>query len=558
MGRMLLAGILPFLSAAAHERAWLTLLHYKNGQSQADGRGFFLSDKGKSDPEAEMKADLEAPDLQCRFPARWHWLKERFKLDVPDQPCPKYEQWRAAIDASRVTLVYADAFLNNPASMYGHTFLRLGDRGLLDYTISFAGNPDTENALFYALKGLTGAFPGTYSTQPYYMKVQEYNNIESRDLWEYDLKLSDQAKEQLIRHAWEMGSTHFDYYFFSENCSYQLLTLLDGADPELHLSDRFGFGAIPTDTVRAAIDRGVAKLGRYRPSHVREMLARRSLLSPSEIVLAETAPAGRAVVYDAAYDYRRYKHGFSDEVADRELLLARGKLGEPPTPAPVPPRAPLERGHDTALWSLGAGASLRGGFEELSYRPGLHDLAADPSGYAETSQLEMGELRLRFDNRERRPYVERATLVDIVSLTPWDRWVRKPSWRVSAGVEQAKELGKAPDDSMVFDVSPGIGLSAQWGPALLFGFGDVDVSAGPALPEGWRMGIGPTAGALWRMGFWRVLASGTYREFGQRSPHQERLKITSSWTLSRDWELRLNLDRRTPDAEAGLSLIRYF
>jgi len=55
-------------------------------------------------------------------------LKEELAFDasrLPEQACPDFEAWRDAIDAHAVSLVFADAFLGNPSSMFGHTFLRL-------------------------------------------------------------------------------------------------------------------------------------------------------------------------------------------------------------------------------------------------------------------------------------------------------------------------------------------------------------------------------------------------------------------------------------------------
>lgn len=579
---------------AARERPWLALLHYKRGESQADGPGFFLSPRGKKDPAAELQADLDAfastapvdrdQTAQCRFPARYFWAKRRFGLTMPDQRCPRFEEWRDTLDAGSVTLVFADAFLANPSSMYGHTFLRLrrrrGDQPLLDYTINFAGNPDTDNALFYAFKGIFGLFPGTYSTMPYYMKIQEYSHIESRDLWEYDLALSSETVDQLVRHAWELGSTWFDYYFFSENCSYQLLALIDGAEPDLRLSDSFGFGTIPADTVRAVLRRpGLVAARRYRPSHVNEMLALRSKVPEADLPLvdrvgrldttalpelAALSKRDQAAVLDAGYDYLRYRDGFSDKPAaeERSLLVARGKLGEPPTEAQPAPPHPLEDGHETFRVGLGAGVSTWGLFQEVSIRPALHDLAADVRGYSEGSQLEMGAVQARFDDRQNLPYLERLALVDIVSLTPWDRWVKKPSWHVFAGADQAKELNRAPVDSLVGEVKPGGGLS--FAPdlplrPLLYGFADAEVQQSRNIPQKWRVGGGPSGGLLLRpFPAWRLLLEAAYVQFVQNTPHHEELKATTSWSLWRNGELRLTLDRRPPDSEAGGSLLIYF
>ena len=48
---------------------------------------------------------------------------------------------------------------------------------------------DTDNGLLFAVYGLIGRFPAGFSVMPYYLKVQEYTNMESRDLWEYRLRL---------------------------------------------------------------------------------------------------------------------------------------------------------------------------------------------------------------------------------------------------------------------------------------------------------------------------------------------------------------------------------
>src|SRR5688572_14476038 len=240
----------------ARSRTWQALLHYREmwyggWRSEADGWGFFNAGRiGKIDPERELAATLAAFRLppvpldpkrleqsqhpQCRFPARWTFLKQALAIDparFPDQSCPIFERWRQGIAAEKVSLVYASAYLNSPASMYGHTFFRMSratgeGNPLLDYIINFAADADTNNGLLYAFKGVAGGFKGRFNTMPYYMKIQEYSNMESRDLWEYELALTPTQIERLVAHAWETGSTHFDYYFLSENCSYFLLGLL--------------------------------------------------------------------------------------------------------------------------------------------------------------------------------------------------------------------------------------------------------------------------------------------------------------------------------------------
>jgi len=72
---------------------------------------------------------------------------------------------------------------------------------------------------------------------PYYSKVNEYLFGESRDLWEYALDLEPSQVEWLVEHLWELvvnGS--FDYFYLDENCSFHLLSLLEIAQPQWHLT----------------------------------------------------------------------------------------------------------------------------------------------------------------------------------------------------------------------------------------------------------------------------------------------------------------------------------
>ncbi|MFX4232194.1 DUF4105 domain-containing protein, partial [Aliarcobacter butzleri] len=61
---------------------------------------------------------------------------------------------------------------------------------------------------------------------PYYEKIKEYNNLVQRDVWEYDLNLSQEEINKLVLHTWVLKDSYANYYFFKENCSYNVLWLL--------------------------------------------------------------------------------------------------------------------------------------------------------------------------------------------------------------------------------------------------------------------------------------------------------------------------------------------
>ena len=208
-------------------------------------------------------------------------------------------EWRAAIDANQLTLVFASAYVNNPGSMYGHTLLRVDAAAqdertrLLAYAISFAAGTDETNGFVYALKGLVGGYRGVFSMLPYYLKVREYSDLEHRDLWEYELDLNAAEIERVLAHAWELLPVYFDYFFFDENCAYHLLGLLQVARPDLELTAQFPLWALPVDSVRALTEHaGLVRKIVYRPSSSTLMAERLVRMPPQERRMARDLALG--------------------------------------------------------------------------------------------------------------------------------------------------------------------------------------------------------------------------------------------------------------------------
>lgn len=610
------------LRAAAHRqglavsRQWQVLLHYRKTsrgtwRSEADGPRFFLAGPdGKTDPAAELDATLaafaEAPrpldprrpeatqHAQCRFPARWAWLKSALAIDpaqIPGQPCPLFETWRQALSAERVTLMYASAYLNSPASMYGHTFFRLSrattqGNPMLDYIINFAADIDTDNGILYAIKGVLGGFRGYFYMMPAYVKIQEYSNIESRDLWEYELSLTAEQAERMVQHAWETRSTHFDYFFFSENCSYFLLGLLEAARPSLHLSEQFTGSVIPMDTVRAILAvPGLVKTVRTRPSLRAQMLTRKRGMTGAEVATAETlvkrggeassllapfVPQRQALTLDAAYDLLRYREGLKGEPGaafkdkERQLLILRGRTGVPPqSTGAEPATGPPESGHRSfrAGVATGVARGQAGAFEEIAIRFALHDFLDAPSGYQSDAVLEMGNLRLRIDDHNHRVLPERIDLINIVSAAPYDSWTVKSSWKVRFGGGQARQMGCA--DASCLEAGARAGGGLAWRPVrrgLLMATVDSEMAGGSAFRGGYSGGIGGAVNAVLQLGaVAQVQASGAYLFYflgdGRRRPE---FFVGQAWNLGRRTQVRIIGEQAGEHREGRLEIQGYF
>jgi hypothetical protein len=607
----------------AEHSYWHRLLHFRRNlldryQSEVDDPKFFVAKKGRRSPASELEADLRAffepvsadpekQSAQCQFPARYAWLKEQLQFDparLPEHACERFDKWSKSMNADSVSLVFASYYMNNPASMYGHTFMRLNSKShgaqhrLLDYTVNYAADVNTNNGILFAVLGLTGGYRGRFSTMPYYMKVQEYNNLESRDLWEYDLKLSSTSVRRLVEHLWEMGSGTIAYYFLNKNCSYQLLPLLEVAHPSLNLSRRFRLKAIPMDTLRQVLAQpGVVTNVQLRASHVSRLLEERSRLNKEEVALAAQfakaphpaeleghlapLPAKRqALVLDTAYDYFRYRAGFKrpqpPEIAarERELLLVRNRVStstgtvqdqeaEPRTftgdaERPISP----DHGHATGRIGLSYGFSNRSHFEELSLRPGLRDQDDPPLGYIPGSQLQMFLLRLRYDNDRRVLYPQQFTLVDLMSFSPWDPWVHHPSWKVNTGLAVANDLKRDPEASVYYALNTGSGISLRTPlskDSLIYALAQVDAGVGGVFRDSYRLGGGGQAGILFSVNrYWRAHFDLDYVRYPLGNPGSAmKLRLTQGGRVSRQVEWRAKLERQNQYKEVLLSLLVY-
>jgi hypothetical protein len=521
---------------------WRRLGRWRDGLtgtlSQADGPAFFLAKSGKRDPAAELDATLAAffePEPQsagaehpqCRFPARFAFVVRELAVDLArltPRPCPRFDEFWRRVSARSATLVFSSYYMDSPSSAFGHTFLRLDKSSedrfeLLDQGVDFAATIDTKNTLLYVVKGLTGLFKGEFTARPYFYKVREYADYESRDLWEYDLALEPAEVAMLVAHLWELGHTWFDYYYLTENCSYHVLGALEAAAPRLRLLHRARMPVIPAETVKALYDNpGLVRAVRFRPSVRTQFEVRASALDARErhavewvaarptTLLSVADDASRARVLDAAldlYDVRRAKdviRGDADALAGRELLLTRRSaipIQSPPLAVPVPQERAPHLGHGAARVSFGGGGSTReGGFATLEWRAALHDLLDPPAGFSSASQLEFLRLRLRFTERTSDLRVDDATIVEATSLHHFDRFDRRLSYHLRAGAEAIRDAGCS---SCLAAVAEGGAGPAQ----LLFGdrltlmlTGDAVLHGAPALSgidgSGARLGLGPT------------------------------------------------------------------
>lgn len=583
---------IDFLLSSAHQKKlhndpyWHTLIHYKKTifgvKSLIDDPKFFLSEDGKTNPEAELaatiraffqKGDRKSKHPICRFVARWNWLKERLNIDVSKLPlpsCRRFDEIIAQIKPESVSLVFPTSHMNNPASMFGHTMLTIDtskESKLLSHAVNYAARTNESFGPLFAVKGVLGFYKGYFSTLPYYAKLQEYSDVSYRDIWEYPLNLTKDEVLKLIMHAYELDDIYSDYYFFDENCSYQILFLLDAARPSLNLTDQCKPWVIPLDTVRVVERNRLIRKSIYRPSKTTKIKCIASLLSDRDqkkaLALAkggkspdsfmdEQIPKDKKVsICDLASEYLQYLYTnqeISKEIyAHRFLktLSARSSLGAPEEdsckiPLPMPP----EQAHHANKLSIGYGIKHGDSFTETRYRAAYHDLLDDDGGYTKGAQIIFSGISARYYSGDEKLRLQNFDLIDIVSLTPRDIFFKPISWKVATGL--TREIMNDGQDHMIYRLNPGGGLCWRVNDlGLTYLMMETDGVLGKRLEKSYAVGLGGVLGIIRDLApFWKAHLSLRDIYYGIGDVHNSfKISLLQNFTVTTNTSLRLEISR---------------
>ncbi|MFX4482316.1 DUF4105 domain-containing protein [Acinetobacter baumannii] len=518
---------------------WQRLMYAnKNQKSEVTYAGYFLSENGKNNLKEELKADISAlfiptqdnQSIRCKFPARSQWLIQQLGIqenELPQVKCSEFENWIGQIKPYKATLIYATDFMGNPSSMFGHTLLRLDPKdqqqlNLVSYAVNYAATVAGNDNWSYAWKGLTGQYPGEYSLMPYYRKVKEYGDFESRDLWEYELNLSPEETRFLVSHIWEMQHVSFPYYFVSDNCAYRLLGLVDLVKPESHLQEKFNYASIPMETIKAMQQQGLTKAPVYRPAletqllaqahqhgaslaKVAHQLAMKPIKESSE-TLKSFSPSDQAKILEMAYDDlylqfigRKVEESFAQPQL-RQLLALRSQIDldkqrqEPKRPSTEP-----TQGHNARNVSLKLGEVQGDKFIEIGHRQAYHDLIDPQGGYRAGTQLLFlnGNAQWRDDHLK----LEHLDLLEVNSYNLIQPFKTPLTWGFNLGWRQeAVHDGVYNDEKQhgvaSFNAQVGYSLADYERKYICYGQVQTYVQAGSNLDKGWRVGVGPTLGCM--------------------------------------------------------------
>lgn len=438
----------------SREVTWQRLLHYQGGafgsvQSAIHSPEFFLAPQGMANPAAELEATVgalrqpvvrghEDDHAACRFPARRQWLASRIPdlqsvLDITLKGlrCPAFEEWGDPQGMGSISLMFANGYLGNPASYYGHLFLKFNAEKssqsyLVDKTENFGAlDVKGDNPVQYIVKALIGSYDGGFSQIDFFYHDAAYTEHEFRDLWEYRLDLTPAEIRFLTAHAWEVHRKRYTYFFFHDNCAFRVAELLELLD---------GVQAVPPGVpwiVPQAVVKVVAgqfrggkplvKERRLHPSRQSRLYQRYKALNGEQQALVQSIAAqeialsdplvkrlpevDQARMVDTLLDYYQFTSGTTDAGSEKHLhkeYFTALKIRFDLPPASAEPRPTVQNVRDAPDagpppgWvqiGLGSQEGL-GAVQTIRIRPAYYDDLDSDAAQPPWSGLSMGDLTL--------------------------------------------------------------------------------------------------------------------------------------------------------------------
>ena len=418
------------LNELASHPVWQQLLHTGQTPVSGESKPFYLATEGSENPLAELQATLSAfkqnPQSQCRYPARRLFLKRYYPARYfPAVQCVDYQAYLDAFVTDSLSLIYASGYLGNPASMFGHVFLKFNSDGvhdLLDNTFSFGARvPDSDNKLAYIIKGISGGYEGHFTNQKYHHHDLTYNESELRNLWEYRLGLERSEVEFILAHLWELENTSMTYYFFRQNCAYQLAKLLELVI-DTPLTEPGKYQVMPVDLImrlnKAENSSPLYKNVRFHGSRQQALYKHYSQLNSEQqntLMTILTAPVAQTTellaalddedakpVIDTLYDYVAFQEVRQDDVAaelqEKKRLAMSKRFAMPPGKVEwqnITPVAP-HYAQFTSLLQTGLAVNNDVSAVMLRYRANYYDLLTYNPGRIPFSELSTFDLTNAF------------------------------------------------------------------------------------------------------------------------------------------------------------------
>ena len=580
-----LFGLFCFLNAFDYSsKEWLVLLHYKKTifggyESLIDDKNFFISKDGKTSPKDEFLSSINLikknpKQFACKFPLRYETLNKYFHLsNFNIHQCPKLNKFLKALNPNKAVIMFASTNLNSPSSMFGHTLIRIdtpSNQEYLSNAVNYAAHVTDTNGILFAFKGIFGFYKAYYSLLPYYEKLKEYSDKDSRNLWGYQLTFNKDEVRKMSLHIWELKDIYSDYYFFKENCAYNILYLIDVVRPSINSVGYYknSLTVIPLDTIKLLYKKGILSKFSYTPSLIGQIETIANPLNNQQKKLIVKIANGKdlneindinntntkARILDASVRYLEFlskkKNFTKKEYTKRflKILKKRSRIKFTPHYKYKTPYNPLFT-HNSKRISVFKG----NGFSEFGLRLSYHQLDDNSDGYKKGASLSFGDFLFRDKNKKIK--IQKLGLIEIKSLAKRDIFLHPISWKVNFGLYREEK-------NLVLKLNPGGGFTKKIKNSYFYTLIQTDVGFNHNLNKNYELGSGIEAGIFGNYKKYTYYFSSNYINYFSGDKHKKyNLKLINNFKLSNQKALVLSFKREKIyhfNNEIKLGLYFYF
>lgn len=260
---------------------WKALLHY-NGSFNIKDKKFILSQSFslKNELITTIKYFYTSQENyhninnhpQCKFPSRLLFISHELNVSDSEFPkinCPNFNTYKMKAPADKISLIYASENVKNPSSMMGHTFLKYSGKNYqnreVEHAITFYTILDGTNLVTLAYQNIFSGMKGLFALLPYKKIVEQYTKKENRNVWAYQLKLSEYRKKLIYYHIWELKGIDMKYFFTSYNCSTVIYYALSLVNPKIYDDNKLWI--TPLDIVKLLYKYNLIEKSELSPSN---------------------------------------------------------------------------------------------------------------------------------------------------------------------------------------------------------------------------------------------------------------------------------------------------
>lgn len=480
---------------------WKSLLHIEGGKPSIKDPNFILSlDDFSLENELRKTITLFLDDKKlssknavCRFPARFYFLQKELGLPsnfIDTNQCDKFIEYVQKAPIDDIYLVFVSENVSSPSSIMGHSFLKITGHDYksryVEHCVSFYTVIDTLNIPYLLLKSTVIGMKGFFSLLPYQQQIKRYLENEDRNVWEYHLNFSKDAKKLIQYHIWELKDLDVKYLFTRYNCASVVFNILSLGSKKLKdKSNRLWI--TPKDIVKDTIKNGLVVDSKLIPSskwyirmlsdnisnstrnEVEEIFKQKKFDSISKQKQNNKLYLELIKVY-TEYLYKNNKLNKEDVRKINEQLIKSSYVNKDYNINLSNYKSPVKTFDDSQL-SIGIKKFNKKNYMKINFLPASHTITDDNREYFNESALRIADLSLLLSEKD--VELDSLSLISTRSLLPYNKFIGGSSIEFKAGIENHYDTDM--NHKKAGTISLGLGLtkkiSTDINGYLLFNFG---------------------------------------------------------------------------------------